>query len=175
MNMFRFSWGVTLAFTLATLTGILIVTSDLAETNSVFKDGVVQAETVNATTDTALGAANELNPANDAISGGIPHVAGTLASLGRAQHTLGTLATQLQALADTLGSADKPLTGIIAAGKASTKQANAAESPAESIVGTLRRANARVNALAPRLDRTVMLSKRIESKLHILLFLPQVG
>ena len=170
--MYRFSWAVALTFTITTLTGILIVTRDLAVTNDVFKDGVVQAEQVDTTTNTALHAATELKPANRAIQGGLPEVVDVLGSLSKAETTLGRLADQLNTLGQTLASADKPLVSIIGSGKEAAHQANAAVAPARSIVATLRNAQRRVRALGPLLDTTITLSRNIESKLHILLFLP---
>lgn len=173
-DMFRFSWALALAFTLATLTGILIVTRDLAVTNDVFKEGVAQAETVDVTTNTALKAATELKPADRALREGLPQVVGVLGSLSQAEETLGSLATQLGSLGSTLAAADLPLVGIIKAGKAATVQANAAARPAETIVGTLKSARGKVRDLGPELDRTIALARIIESKLRILLMLPVV-
>lgn len=170
--MFRFSWAIALSFTLTTLTGILIVTRDLAVTNDVFKDGVVQAEIVDSTTNKALDASNQLVPADRAIRGGLPQVVGVLGSLTKAERTLGSLAGQLDTLGQTLAAADRPLVGIIASGKAATTQANAAARPAKAVVGTLSTARSRVKALGPLLDRTISLARIIESKLRILLLLP---
>ncbi len=65
--MFRLSWAIALGFTIAMLTGILIVTRDLSISNDIFKDGVAQARMVNNTTDEALDGAAQLPPANEAI------------------------------------------------------------------------------------------------------------
>lgn len=173
--MFRLSWAIGLIFSLAMLVGILIVTRDLAITNNVFKDGVAQAEKVNTTTDTALGASDELPPADTAIHDGFPEVIGVLGSLSKAQATLGTLGTQLGELGTVLGSADAPLVGIINAGKESTNQATAAVDPAASIVRLLAQADQRVRNLAPLLDETATRSQNIESKLRTLLLVPNLG
>lgn len=173
--MFRLSWALTAAFTIALLCGILIVTRDLAITNDIFKDGVVQAKMVDKTTNEALTGAKELPPANAAVNQGLPEVVGVLDSLTRADHALGELGTHLQALGDALESADAPLAGIIDAGAAATQQANAAAVPAEQIVHTLTNADAKVQALAPLLDQSLALGQEIDSKLRIALLLPVIG
>ena len=173
--MLRISWAVTVGFTLAALTGILIVTRDLATSNDIFKDGVVQAQTVDVTTDEALAGAAELSPANDAIDRGLPEVVGVLDQLVRANDTLGILGGHLGELGTALSSADAPLAGIIEAGQAATDHANAAAAPAANIVDTLNSANAKVNTLAPLLDSTLALSREVDSKLRIALLLPLIG
>ncbi|EKT76686.1 hypothetical protein WSS_A41540 [Rhodococcus opacus M213] len=173
--MFRLSWAIALAFTIALLSGILIVTRDLSITSDIFKDGVMQAKTVDKTTNDALTGAKELPPANAAINQGLPSVVGVLDSLTRADHTLGELGTQLHALGDALKSADAPLGGIIDAGQSATDQANAAAVPAEQIVHTLADADAKVQALAPLLDQSLSLGQTIDSKLRISLLFPIVG
>ncbi|MFE5703129.1 hypothetical protein [Rhodococcus koreensis] len=173
--MFRLSWAIAAAFTIALLCGILIVTRDLAITNDIFKDGVVQAQTVDKTTNDALAGAKELPPANAAINQGLPEVVGVLDSLTRADQTLGDLGTQLASLGDALKSADAPLGGIIDAGAAATDQANAAAVPAEQIVQTLGDANGKVQTLGPLLDQSLALGQEIDSKLRIALILPVIG
>ncbi|MFE7420112.1 hypothetical protein [Rhodococcus sp. NPDC057529] len=173
--MFRLSWAIAAAFTIALLCGILIVTRDLAITNDIFKDGVAQAQTVDKTTNDALAGAQELPPANAAINQGLPEVVGVLDSLTRADHTLGDLGTQLQALGDALTAADAPLGGIIDAGAAATDQANAAAVPAEQIVQTLADADGKVQTLGPLLDQSLALGQEIDSKLRIALILPVIG
>ncbi|ABG99974.1 conserved hypothetical protein (plasmid) [Rhodococcus jostii RHA1] len=173
--MFRLSWAIALAFTIALMCGILIVTRDLSGTNDIFKDGVVQAQTVDRTTDDALAGAKELPPANDAINTGFPQVVGVLDSLTQADHTLGDLGTQLQELSEALKSADAPLVGIIDAGASAAEQANAAAVPAEHVVYTLADANAKVQALAPLLDQSLSLGQLIDSKMRISLLLPVIG
>ncbi|ROZ53030.1 hypothetical protein EEB12_29520 [Rhodococcus sp. WS1] len=173
--MFRLSWAIALAFTIALLCGILIVTRDLSITNDIFKDGVSQAKTVDNTTNDALAGAQELPPANTAINRGLPEVVGVLNSLAHADRTLGDLGTQLQALGDALTSADAPLAGIITAGASATDQANAAAVPAAQIVHTLADADAKVQALAPLLDQTLSLGQTIDQKLRIALILPVIG
>ncbi|MCQ4079109.1 hypothetical protein NGB36_00370 [Streptomyces sp. RB6PN25] len=173
--MFRLSWAITLIFSLGMLTGILVVTRDLAETNAIFKDGVVQAEKVNSTTDTALGATGQLPPADKAIGQGLPQVVDVLGSLSKAQTTLGTLGNQLGNLGTVLTRADPPLVGIIGAAQQSTNQANAAAAPAASIVRLLAQADQRVQALAPLLDQTAARARNINSKLHVLMLLPGSG
>ncbi len=174
-TMFRLSWAIALAFTIALLCGILIVTRDLSITNDTFKDGVAQAKIVDSTTNDALAGAKELPPANESINQGLPEVVGVLDSLTRADHTLGELGTQLQALGDALQSADAPLGGIIDAGASATDQANAAAVPAEQIAHTLADADAKVRALAPLLDQSLALGQAIDQKLRIALILPVIG
>ncbi|MDV7348110.1 hypothetical protein R4255_32375 [Rhodococcus oxybenzonivorans] len=173
--MFRLSWAIAAAFTIALLCGILIVTRDLAITNDIFKDGVVQAQTVDKTTNEALTGAKELPPANAAINQGLPEVVGVLDSLTRADQTLGELGTQLASLGDALKSADAPLVGIIDAGSAATDQVNAAAVPAEQIVHTLADADTKVQTLSPLLDQSLALGQEIDSKLRIALILPVIG
>lgn len=173
--MFRVSWAITLAFTIALLTGILIVTRDLGISNDIFKNGVVQAQTVDATTDDALAGAGELVPANAAIDEGFPQVVGVLDSLVRANETLGSLGTNLDQLGTALQAADAPLVGIIEAGTEATVQADAATVPAANIVDTLGAANEKVAVMGPMLDESLALSKEIDSKLRIALLLPKIG
>ncbi|QXC46335.1 hypothetical protein [Rhodococcus qingshengii] len=173
--MFRLSWAIALGFTIAMLTGILIVTRDLNISNDIFKDGVAQARIVNNTTDEALDGAAQLPPANEAIHHGMPQVVGVIDSLTRADTTLGSLGDQLAALSIALQSADAPLQGIVKAGQSATEQANAAADPAESVAATLVAADAKARALGPLLDQTLALSQTIDSKLRISLLLPVIG
>lgn len=173
--MFRISWAIALSCTIAVLVGLLIVTRDLSVSNEIFKDGVRQAEIVDATTDQALDGAQQLPGANSAIGQGLPHVVGVIDSLTRADATLGTLGQQLQALSEALRTADAPLEGIVAAGRSATEQAEAATTPAESIAATLVEANGKVQTLAPLLDQTIGLGHTIDSKLRIALLLPVIG
>ncbi|WP_182378922.1 hypothetical protein [Nocardioides sp. WS12] len=170
--MFRFSWALALACSLVMLTGILIVTRDLAITNDIFKDGVVQAEKVNDTTDDALSAAEELPGADDALIDSMPEVTGVMGSLSNAEVTLATLADRLATLGITLQSADGPLVGIIEAGKTATHRANRAAIPVRTITGTLAGTRKTISSIGSELDRTIRLARTIESKLHLLLLLP---
>lgn len=170
--MFRFAWAVTLVCTLVTLTGILIVTRDLAITNDIFKDGVVQAEKVSDTTDTALKAAKELPAADAALVNSMPEVGGVMVSLGTAEGTLARLSGRLLTLAQTLRAADKPLAGILVAGRKATERANGAAEPAAHIVRTLAGTRGTIRSIGSALDNTIALAREIESKLHILLVLP---
>ncbi len=173
--MFRLSWAIAAAFTIALLCGILIVTRDLAITNDIFKDGVVQAKkTVDKTTDEALTGAKELPAANAAVNQGMPEVVGVLDSLARADQTLGELGTHLQSLGNALESSDAPLAGIIDASTAATAQANAAAVPAEQIGHTLAATDTKVQVLAMLLDETLSLGEEIDSKLRIALLLPVI-
>lgn len=173
--MLRFHWAIALAATLVTLTGILIVTRDLAVTDAIFRDGVAQATKVDATTDTALGAADELPAADRALVRSMPAVTGVMSSLAGAEQTLGRLSRRLATLGTTLKAADPPLVGIIAAGRAATDRAARAAAPVRTITGTLGGTRGTVRAIGARLDRTIALCREIEAKLRILLLLPDLS
>ncbi|TQC49655.1 hypothetical protein EEB14_08475 [Rhodococcus sp. WS4] len=173
--MFRTSWAIALGFSIAMIVGILIVTRDLSVTSDIFKDGVAQARTVDATTDQALVGAAQLPPANAAIHQGMPQVVGVIDSLSRADATLGSLGDQLQALSTALQAADPPLHGIVTAGQSATEQANAAAAPAESVAASLVDIDAKTRDLVPVLDQTLALSQTIDAKLRISLLLPVLG
>jgi hypothetical protein len=165
--------GIALAVTVVTLVGILSLTSDLAITDATFADGVGQARQVDSTTDKALKAGLELPTANDALSTSYPQVVGTIDSLQKGRATLRTLGGQLSTLGDVLGSADSPLGSIIDRTKGTTAAAVAAEKPVNHIVGTLDQANSGVAALGPKLDATLGYARSIESKLRVLVLVPQ--
>lgn len=168
------TWAVTLGFTVATLVGILILTRDLGTSEAIFRDGVVQANKVNDTTDRALGGAEELPPANAAINAGMPEVVGVIASLNTANGTLSTLGEQLQSLGAALDEADPALVNIIGSAELASKQAKGAAGPAGHIAFTLDGANQKVGTLAGLLDETQTLSDTIDSKLRIALVLPKI-
>lgn len=172
--MFRLSWAITAAFTIAALTGILIVTRDLSVSSDIFKDGVAQSQIVDNTSDKALTGAGQLPPANEAIHHGMPQVVGVIDSLTRADDTLGALGDHLGALSEALRSADAPLQGIVAAVGAATDQANAAAAPTGSIADTLVQADAKARALGPLLDQSIALSNTIDSKLRVSLLFPVI-
>lgn len=167
------TWAIALGFTLALLVGILILTRDLGISRDIFKDGVAQAAKVDNTTDKALDGADQLPPANDAITGSMPEVAGVVASLDTASTTLVSLGDQLQSLGVALTDADAPLVGIIGAGRTATQEAAAAAVPAQHITQTLTSVNEKLRLLGPRLDYTQSLSDEIDSKLRIALLLPK--
>ncbi|MFI6996544.1 hypothetical protein [Nocardia sp. NPDC050175] len=173
--MLRLSWALALSLTVSALVGILILTRDLSITNDLFKDGVAQAKTIDHTTDDALQGVSHLGPADAAVNQGMPQVVGVIDSLTRADHTLGSLADQLQALAGALTSVDAPLAGIIQLGGSAGDQANAAADQATQIADTLGQADAQAQLLGQRLDQTLSLSATIDSKLRIALLLPKVG
>lgn len=173
--MFRLSWAIALTFSLAMLTGILIVTRDLSVTNDIFKDGVAQAEKVNSTTDKAVNATGQLPPADQAIRQGLPQVVGVLGSLSKAETTLGSLGSQLSQLGSVLRGADPPLVGIISAANNSTIQAEAAAKPVAAINVLLGQADQKVRHLGPLLDQTITRASNIDSKLRILLLLPSTS
>ncbi|MFI5782879.1 hypothetical protein [Nocardia sp. NPDC051570] len=173
--MLRLSWALALSFTISALAGILILTRDLSVTNDIFKDGVSQAITVDHTTDDALEGVTHLGPADAAVNQGMPQVVGVIDSLSRADHTLGDLGDQLQALAAALSSADAPLADILGAGGSATGQADAAAGQAAQIANTLAQADSRAQQLGRLLDQTSTLGKTIDSKLRVALLLPTAG
>lgn len=170
--MLRLAWGMALAATVVALTGILTLTADLAVTDAVFADGVVQAAKVDETTDKALEAGLELPAADAALGDSMSEVLRTIDSLQRVQGTLGRLGSQLTSLGSVLASADDPLASIIGSTRGTTAAAGDARNPVNHIVDTLAEANGGVGALGPKLDRTLAHSRAIESKLRVLLLLP---
>ncbi|GGO00734.1 hypothetical protein [Nocardia rhizosphaerihabitans] len=172
---YRLSWAITLAFTIAVLTGLLIVTRDLGITSDTFADGVMQARTLDTTTDGALDGAHQLPAATEAARQGLPEVVGIIDSLTRADQTLATLGDQLAILGVTLTSADAPLVGTIAAARDAGGQAGAAADPLGAITVTLNEANANAQTLGQKLDETLVLSQMIDQKLRIALLLPKIG
>lgn len=171
---FRLSWAIALAFTIAALTGVLIVTRDLSITGDTFKDGVAQAQTLDSTTDRALDGAHQLPPAADSAHRSLPEVVGIIDSLTRANLTLATLGDQLGSLDTTLAAAAAPLDGTIAAARDAGKQAGAAADPLAGVTATLDAANANAQTLGQKLDRTLTLSRTIDQKLRIALVLPKL-
>ncbi|OPX14964.1 hypothetical protein [Gordonia sp. i37] len=167
------SWAIAIALTLATLIGILIVTRDLSISNDIFKDGVVQANKVDHTTDRANDGSAQLPPADDAINQGLPQVFGVIDSLNQANGTLATLATDLQSLGTALEKADPSLVSIIGSAGEATSSASGATGQVGEINTTLVGANTRVQNLGTLLDRTQELSTIIDSKLRIALLLPK--
>lgn len=172
--MFPISWMVALVAGVGALVGVLVVTSDLAVTNDVFKDGVVQAKIVNSTTDKALVAAEELPAAHQALERSMPEVTGTLGQLHRSQGTLGVLGQQLDELGIVLQSADKPLSEIIGSADKASGLAKDATVPAANIVATLGNADKNIRTLGPLLDETKQRAARIEAKLRWLRLIPKV-
>ena len=172
---FRLSWAITLAFTIAVLSDLLILTRDLGITNDTFKNGVVQAQELDATTDAALDGAHQLPPAAEAARQGLPEVVGVIDSLTRANQVLGTLGDQLGTLGTTLPEADAPLAGTISAGRGAGGEAGAAVVPLGGIAASLDDANVNAQALGQKLDETLTLSQTIDQKLRVALLLPKVG
>ncbi|MCQ4118316.1 hypothetical protein [Rhodococcus tibetensis] len=172
---FRLSWAITLAFTIAVLSGLLILTRDLGVTNDTLNDVVVQVNTLDKTTDEALDGAHQLPPAAEAARQGLPEVIGVIDSLTRANQVLGTLGDQLDTLGATLTEADAPLAGTISAGQGAGEQAGAAVVPLGGIAATLGDANVNAQALGQKLDETLTLSQTIDQKLRIALLLPKIG
>lgn len=174
-NRFRLSWAITLAFTIAILSGLLIATRDLGITSDTFKNGVEQARTLDETTDKALDGVHHLPAATDSAHQALPEVVGIIDSLTRADQTLGILADQLTILGATLTSADAPLAGTIAAGQEASGQAGSAVGPLHAVTATLNDANVNAQTLGQKLDQTQTLSQTIDQKLRITLLLPKIG
>nr|WP_271208851.1 hypothetical protein [Rhodococcus wratislaviensis] len=172
---FRLSWAITLAFTIAVLTGLLILTRDLSITDDTFEDGVLQAQELNQTTDEALDGAHQLPPVTEAAQQGLPEVIGVIDSLTRANQVLATLGDQLDTLGATLTEADAPLAGTISAGRGAGEQAGAAVVPLAGIAATLDDANVNAQTLGQKLDETHTLSQTIDQKLRVALLLPKIG
>jgi hypothetical protein len=168
----RLAWAIALAATMASVVGILILTSDQATSAASFRAGVEQAQILDHTTDTALAAGLELPAANDALRDSLPHVVQTTNSLVRARTTLGTLGDQLIQLGAVLESADPPLNSIVAATRGTNAAAAQAQPPADHIAATLNQANGNVRDLRPKLDESLARARAIESKLRVLLLLP---
>lgn len=168
----RLAWAVTLAATIASIVGILILTSDQALSAANFRAGVEQAHILDHTTDTALAAALELPAADGALRDSLPHVVRTTDSLIRARTTLGTLGDQLVTLAAVLDSADAPLDSIVTRTRDTNAAAAGAQPPVDHIVATLGRANDHVHDLGPKLDESLARARTIESKLRVLLLVP---
>lgn len=85
------------------------------------------------------------------------------------------LGGQLKTLGTVLNSADPHLVSIVEAARTSTEEAGAAAKPAEGIVGLLADSDAKVRRLGGILDETSARAQRIESKLRILLVLPELN
>ena len=168
----RLVWAVTLAFSLASFSGILVLTHDLAATNAVLNDSVGQVRKINRTTDRGLAANLALPPTDDAVLASMPSVESTVASLRHARTTLATLGTQIRVLADVLASTNGPLVHIVAAAQSADEAARSAQTPTSQTSDTLRYADARTSRLQPELDHTLDTARSIESKLRILLLLP---
>jgi len=150
------------------LVAVLVTTRDLNHTNDIFTDGVVQAEKVNATTDIALTAGNELPTADATFQISLPQTLSVIAQLQNAEATLDGLAVQLTKGAQVLTSADAPLATIIGEVVASNSALSAVLGPFGNINNLLQGALNQVNHISGQLDSTLALSKEIESKLHIL-------
>ncbi|HEY9415488.1 MAG TPA: hypothetical protein VIQ30_12065 [Pseudonocardia sp.] len=168
----RVTWAVALAFTIASLTGILVLTSDLARTDAVLRDALGEILRIASTTGRGMAANQALPPTNDTLVQSLPEVVSTVRSLGRARTTLGTLGTQLGSLATVLGSADPPLARIVDSARDATDAARETKMPAAHIARTLRTADNRARSLGPELDEALSRSRSIESRLRILGLLP---
>jgi hypothetical protein len=166
------TWAVALAFSIASLTAILVLTSDLARTDAVLRDALGEVVRIATTTGRGKTANLALPPTNDALAQSLPDVVSTAGSLARARTTLGTLGDRIDSLAAALDSADQPLARIIDSAGGAADAARAAEAPAAHIARTLDRADDRVRGLGPRLDDALYRSRNIEARLRILRLLP---
>ena len=170
----RVAWAVALAAAIASVVGILILTSDQALSAASFQAGVDQSRILDHTTDRALAAALALPAADDALRTSLPDVVQTTNSLVRANATLGTLGDQLVALGAVLEGADQPLDSVITETRRTDAATAQARAPVDRIVASLERANGNVRDLGPKLDETLERAQRIERKLRVLLLLPTV-
>lgn len=168
----RTSWTVALAVTLATLMGILVLTRDLSISDSLFKDGVSQAETVNATTDEALAGVAELPAGDFALRQSLPEVAGVATSLTTATTTLDDLGYKLNLLSEALTGANTSLEDIVTSGRGAVSEADQAAGPTGSIANRLNGINAQTKELSAQLDDTASLSHTVDTKLRIALLIP---
>ncbi|MFI6953393.1 hypothetical protein ACIBJI_07945 [Nocardia sp. NPDC050408] len=173
--MFRLSWAVALAFTIAALTGILILTRDLHATRDVFARGVGEGQKIELTTDKALEGAAQLPAAVDSVTQGLPAVVGVSQSMVRADNSLAAMATNLNTLAAALGSADGPLGVVVASSTSTSNAATSAVPSVEHIAATLTATDAKAKQLSALLDQTQVLGSTIDSKLRVALLLPKVG
>ena len=168
----RLAWAVAVAASIASVVGILILTSDQALSAASLQAGTEQGRILDRTTDTALAAGLELPAANGALRESLPHVVRTTDSLVRARTTLGTLGDQLVVLGDVLDSADQPLEAIVAATRGTDTAAADARPPVNRIAASLDRADDNVRKLGTKLDESLARAGTIESKLRVLLLLP---
>lgn len=168
----RLTWAVALGFSIASLTGILVLTSDLARTDAVLRNALAEVVKISSTTTRGKNANLALPPTDAALTASLPEVVSTAGSLGRARTTLATLGTRLDALAAVLGRADQPLTRIVDSARGAADAARAADAPAAHIARTLRTADDRTRSLKPELDEALYRSRSIEARLRILRLLP---
>lgn len=173
--MLRLSWALALAFTVAVLVGILIVTRDLSITSDTFKRGVAEAEILETTTDDALAGAAQLPPASQSLRDGLPDVVAVTNSMAAAEESLGALGNQLRALGTALSTADVPLGATIGSIQTATEQTNGATTPAGNIAHTLGEAESKAQSLSALLDQTLVLGQTIDTKLRIAFLLPKFG
>ncbi|HTK65725.1 MAG TPA: hypothetical protein VL595_25305 [Pseudonocardia sp.] len=168
----RVTWAIALSFSMASLTGILILTADLARTDAALQDALAEIVRIASTTDRGKTANLALPPTNDALVQSLPEVASTADSLVRARATLATLGTRLDSLAAVLEDADQPLARIVDSAQDAVDSARAADAPAAHIARTLRTADDRARRLGPSLDEVLSRSRSIEARLRILRLLP---
>jgi hypothetical protein len=166
------TWAITLAFGVASFTGILALTSDLAKTDAVLTEGVGQVVQIDRTTTSGVVGNLALPPIDAAVRDSTPSVIGTADSLRRANAALATLSAQVRTLADVLTGAQGPLVHTITTAEHTDRTVGRLDDPARHIVDTLRTVDHRTAGLGPALDRTLRLSRSIEGKLHILRHLP---
>lgn len=164
--MLRTSFAVAIAMVLGVVVAVLVTTRDLNTTNNIFTDGVIQAQKVNATTDIALTAGNELVPAQETFGISIPQTLSVIAELKKAQATLDGLGTQLTRAAAVLISAQAPLIFIIGEVITSFTNAEAVGPPFSNINNLLEQGNGQVGVISNQLTETTRLAREIESKLR---------
>jgi hypothetical protein len=162
------AWAIALGFALASLVGILALTSDLADTDAVLAEGVGQVVKIDTTTTRGLLANDAPPPTDAAVQGSAPPVLATADSLRRANAALTTLAAQVRTLADVLAGANAPLAATISTADRIDHVVRRANTPTGDVIDTLGAIDRQVTGLGPALDRTLRLSRSIEAELHIL-------
>jgi len=166
------TWAVALALSIASLAGILVLSSDLAATDAVLTEAVGQIRKIADGTHRGVTANEALPPTNAAVLESMPAVLATVSSLQSANDTLTTLGNQIQTLADVLARAADPVRRTVDIAGEANHTVRLAQRPTGRIVDTLGSVDHRVANLGPLLDQTLNTSRSIESKLRILLVLP---
>ncbi|MGQ0482870.1 MAG: hypothetical protein ACT4O0_17825 [Pseudonocardia sp.] len=165
-------WAAALAFALASLVGIVALTSNLATTDALLTDAVAQVAKIDATTERGLSANEALPPTAAALRDSAPAVLATVTSLRQANQSLTTLSDRLRALAEVLHDAAGPLARTLTTVGDTERAVDRTRDPTSNTAKTLHDIDRQVVDLAPALDETVTRSRSIEAKLRILGLLP---
>jgi methyl-accepting chemotaxis protein len=165
-------WALTLTFALASLVGIVALSSNLAATDALLTEGVGQTHKISETTSRGVVANHALPAIDAAVQDSAPAVVSTIEALRRADGSLRTLSARIRELADVLDRARRPLTRTVDTAAHTERTVRRALDPAGRIIDTLRAVDRRVADLGPALDRTLTTSRSIEAKLRVLGLLP---